>query len=158
MMPCMERAIADGLEAVSKTAPRPAGAGRAGSSAPAPGPVAEPAAVLAVGAPAGLGIACVDRGVPPGTLPRSLLSIARSELDFKLVDLVPLSVGSLALPYREQLVQALTGGNGLGGRVHGGIIPDVPEVRASSRQRDAGGAQCPTPPTPSGILSRGPGL
>src|SRR6266850_7042749 len=126
---------------------------------PAPsGPVAEPAAVLAVGAAAGLGIARGDRGVPPGTLPRSLLSIARSELDLELVDLVPLSVGSLPLRYREQLLQALTGGNGLGGRVHGGIIPDVPGVRAASGQRDAGGAQCPMPPTPSGILPRGPGL
>src|SRR5712671_5201740 len=131
---------------------------RTGSSAPAPGSVAEPAAVLSVGAAAGLGIARGDRGVPSGTLPRRLLSIARSEFDFKLVDLVPLSVGSLPLRYREQLLQALTGGNRLGGRVHGGIIPDVPEVRAASGRRDAGGAQCPMPPTSNGIFSRGPGL
>jgi len=110
---------------VSKTAPYPAGAGWPRISAPAPGPIAESATVLAVGAAAGLGIARGDRGVPPGTLPRRLLSIARSELDLKLVDLVPLSVGSLPLRYREQLLQALTGGNGLLRRVHGGIIADV---------------------------------
>src|SRR6267142_4760144 len=138
--------------------PPSSGSRPAGSSASAPGPVAEPAAVLAVGAAAGLGIARGDRGVPPGTLPRRVLSIARSELDLALVDLVPLSVGSLPLRYREQLLQALTGGNGLGGRVHGGIIPDVPGVRAASGQRDAGGAQCPMPPTPNGIFSHGPGL
>src|SRR6266850_4928208 len=121
--------------------PCPAGAGRPGSSASAPGPVAEPAAVLAVGAAAaGLGIARGDRGVPPGTLPRRVLSIARSELDLELIELVPLGFGALPLRYREQLLQALTGGNRLGGRVHGGIISDVPEVRAAGR-RDAGGAQ-----------------
>src|SRR5260370_39452415 len=139
-MPCMERALTDGLGLVSKTAPYPAGAGRPGSSAPATGSIAEPATVLAVRAAAGLGIARGDRGVPPGTLPRSLLSIARSELDLELVDLVPLSVGSLPLRYREQLLQALTGGNSLGGRVHGGIIPEVPGVpRATGQQQARGG-------------------
>ena len=67
--------------------------------------------------------------VPPGALVRSLLAIARGELDFKLVDLVPLGFGSLALRYREQLLQALTRGNGLLRRVHGGIIAHVPEPR-----------------------------
>jgi hypothetical protein len=69
--------------------------------------------------------------VPPGALLWSLLSIARGELDFKLIDLVPLSFGSLPLRYREQLLQALTGGNWLRG-IHGGIIADVPEPRAVS--------------------------
>src|SRR3979490_349191 len=128
------------VELVSKTAPCPAGAGRPGSSASAPGSIAEPAAVLPVGAAAGLGIARGDRGVPPGTLPRRLLSIARGELDLELIELVPLGFGALSLRYREQLLQALTGGNRLGWRVHGGIISDVPEVRAAGR-RDAGGAQ-----------------
>src|SRR5258706_4159761 len=159
MVPGREGAVSGGGVLVSKTAAYPAGADGGGSWARARGAIADPATVLAVrAAAAGLGIALGDRGVPPGTLPRRLLSIARSELDLELVDLVPLSVGSLPLRYREQLVQALTGGNGLGGRVHGGIIPDVPEVRAASGQRDAGGEQCPMPPTPSGILSRGPGL
>src|SRR5229473_2518194 len=129
---------------------------RTGSSAPAPGSVAEPAAVLSVGAAAGLGIARGDRGVPPGTLARRLLSIAQSELDLKLVDLVPLSVGSLPLRYREQLLQALTGRNRLRGRVHSGIIPDVPEVRAPSgaARRRRGQYRRPL----NGLLSRGPGL
>jgi hypothetical protein len=38
-----------------------------------------------------------------------------------------LGFGSLPLRYREQLLQALTGGNGLLGGIHGGIIADVPE-------------------------------
>src|SRR5439155_8904376 len=62
--------------------------------------------------------------VPPGALLRIVRSIARSELDFKLVELVPLSVGTLPLRYREQLLQALAGGNRLG-PVHGGIIPSL---------------------------------
>ena len=70
--------------------------------------------------------------VPPGALLRSLLPIARGELDFKLIDLVPLGFGSLPLRYREQLLQALTRGNGLLRGVHGGIIADVPEPRAVS--------------------------
>src|SRR5258706_12584154 len=157
MVPGREGAVSGGGVLVSKTAAYPAGGGRGGSSAPATGSIAEPATVLAVrAAAAGLGIALGDRGVPPGTLPRRLLSIARSELDLELVDLVPLSVGSRPLRYPEQLVQALTGGNGLGGRVHGGIIPDVPEVRAASGQRDAGGAQYPRPPAPNGTLLGAP--
>src|SRR5260221_1520999 len=124
-MPCMERALTDGLGLVSKIAPYPAGAGRPRSSAPATGSIAKPATVLAVRAAAGLGIARGDRGVPPGTLPRRLLSIARSELDLELIQLVPLGVGSLPLRYGEQLLQALAGGNGLR-LVYGGIFPTVP--------------------------------
>jgi hypothetical protein len=91
---------------------------------------AEPASILAVWTAApGPGIAGVGRGVPTGALLRSVLSIARGELDFKLIDLVPLGLGSLPLGYREQLLQALAGGNGLLRRVHGGIIADVPELR-----------------------------
>ena len=63
--------------------------------------------------------------VPPGALVRSLLPIARSELDFKLIDLVPLGLGSLPLRYREQFLQALARGNGLLRCVHGAIIADV---------------------------------
>ena len=85
---------------------------------------AEAASILAVWAAAGPGIAGVVRGVPPGTLLRIVRSIARSELDFKLVELVPLSVSTLPLRYREQLLKALAGGNRLG-PVHGGIIPSL---------------------------------
>jgi hypothetical protein len=49
-----------------------------------------------------------------------------------------LGFGSLPLRYREQFLQALTGGNGLLRGIHGGIIPDVPEPR-SQGPRDAGG-------------------
>src|SRR6185295_18004590 len=70
------------------------------------------------------GIAARVRRVPPGALIRSVLPIARSELDFKLVELVPLSVGTLPFWYREQLLKALARGNRLG-PVHGGIIPSL---------------------------------
>jgi hypothetical protein len=72
------------------------------------------------------------RGVPPGAMLRRLLPIARSELDFKLIELVPLGFGSLPLRYREQFLQALTGGNGLLRGIHGGIIADVPGPRVAS--------------------------
>jgi len=65
---------------------------------------AEAASILAVWAAAGPGIAGVVRGVPPGALLRIVRSITRSELDFKLVELVPLSVGALSLWYGEQLL------------------------------------------------------
>ena len=70
-------------------------------------------------------------GVPPSAVLRCLLSIARSELDFKLIELIPLGFGSLPLRYREQFLQALTRGNGLLRGIHGGIIADVPEPRVA---------------------------
>src|SRR5437899_6535828 len=124
MTVCMETAMADGLKFRIEGASLSKGIGRQAISAPAPGLLAEPASVLAVWTAAGPWIAGVARGVPPGAVLRSVLSIARSELDFKLVELVPLSVGTLPLRYREQRLQALAGGNRLGS-VHGGIIPSL---------------------------------
>jgi hypothetical protein len=126
MTVCMETAMADGLEFRIEEGSLSKGAGRPASSAPAPGLFAEPASILAVLAAAGPGIAGGGRGVPPGAVLRILLAITRSELDFKLVELVPLSVGTLPLRYREQLLKALPGGNRLG-PVHGGIIPSLPK-------------------------------
>jgi hypothetical protein len=60
--------------------------------------------------------------VSPSALVRRLRSIGGRELDFKLVNLIPLGVGSPALRYREQLLQASAGGHRLW-RVHAGIIP-----------------------------------
>src|SRR5882672_1262252 len=128
MTVCME--TADGSQFGSKTAPCPTGAGWEEGSAPAPGFIAEPAALLAMRIAAGP--PRCRRGVPPGAVLRCLLSIARSELDFKLIELVPLGFGSLPLRYREQFLQALTGGNGLLRGIHGGIIADVPEPRVAS--------------------------
>src|SRR6266568_2790957 len=122
-MACMQ--TADSSQFVSKTAPYPAGGRRQEGSAPAPGLVAEPATLLAVRVAAGPGMTRGVGDVPPGALVRSLLPIARSELDFKLIDLVPLGLGSLPLRYREQFLQALAGGNGLLRCVHGAIIDDV---------------------------------
>src|SRR6267378_5090834 len=122
MTVCMETPMADGLEFRIEDGSLSRGTGRP-ISAPAPGLLAEPASILAVWAAAGPGIAGVVGRVPPA-LVRSVLSIARSELDFELVQLVPLGVGALPLRYREQLLKALAGGNRLG-PVHGGIIPSL---------------------------------
>src|SRR6266480_3992615 len=122
MTVCMGTAIADGLE-FSFRRQLPVLGSRPATSAPAPGLLAEPASILAVWTAAGPWIAGVVGRVPPA-LVRSVLSIARSELDFELVELVPLSVGALPLRYREQLLKALAGGNRLG-PVHGGIIPSL---------------------------------
>jgi len=127
----MEAETADGMGFRIEDGSRSKGAVRPATSAPAPGLFAEPASILAVWAAAGPGIAGGGLGVPPGALLRSFLSIARGELDFKLVDLVPLGFGSLPLRYREQLLQALTRGNGLLRRVHAGIIAHVPGPRVA---------------------------
>src|ERR1700716_923750 len=98
MTVCME--TADGSQFGSKAAaPCPTGAGGEEGSAPAPGFIAEPAALLAMRVAAGPPRCRGD--VPPGALLRCLLSIARSELDFKLIELVPLGFGSLPFRYRE---------------------------------------------------------
>ncbi|TMH39568.1 MAG: hypothetical protein E6H56_11680 [Betaproteobacteria bacterium] len=123
MTVCMETAMADGLEFRIEGASLSKGIGRQAISAPAPGLLAEPASILPVWTAAGPWIAGVARGVPPALL-RSVLSISRSELDFKLIELVPLSVGTLPLRYREQLLEALAGGNRLG-PVHGRHYPIV---------------------------------
>src|SRR5256885_4137527 len=105
---------------------------RPASSAPASGLLAEPASILAVWTAAGPGVAGIVGSVPPGALVRIILPIARRELDFKLVELVPLSVGALPLRYREQLLKALAGGNRLG-LVHGGIIPSLRKTPPGGR-------------------------
>src|SRR5882762_2048156 len=122
MTVCMETAMADGLEfSFLKTAA--VRGSRPATAAPPPGLLAEPASILAVWAAAGPGIAGVVGRVPPA-LVRSVLSIARRELDCELVQLVPLGVGTLPLRYREQLLKALAGGNRLG-PVHGRHYPIV---------------------------------
>ena len=62
------------------------------------------------------------RGVSPSALIRSLLAIGGRELDFKLMDFIPLSISSLALRYRQKLLQASAGRHRLW-CMHGGIIP-----------------------------------
>ena len=44
------------------------------------------------------------RGVSPSALLQRLLPIGRGELDFKLMDLIPLLVSALALRYRQKLL------------------------------------------------------
>src|SRR5260221_14473397 len=103
MTVCMEAATAEGWGFRIDDGSRSRGAVRPAPSARALGLFAEPASILAVWAAAGPGIAGGGLGVPPGALLRSFLSIARGELDFKLVDLVPLGLGSLPLRYSDQL-------------------------------------------------------
>src|ERR1700693_1978301 len=61
------------------------------------------------------------RGVSPSALLRSLLAIGGRELDFKLMDLIPLSISALTLRYRQKLLQASAGGHRLW-RMHSGHI------------------------------------
>jgi hypothetical protein len=53
------------------------------------------------------------RSVSPSALVERLLSIGGRELNFKLMDLIPLGVSSLALRYRQKLLQASAGGHSL---------------------------------------------
>ena len=68
------------------------------------------------------------RGVSPSALLRSLLAIGGRELDFKLMDLIPLSISALTLRYRQKLLQASAGGHRLW-CVHGGIIPSFDKCK-----------------------------
>src|SRR4030095_1149915 len=72
------------------------------------------------------------RSVSPSALVQRLLSIGGRELNFKLMNLIPLGVSSPALRYREKLLQASAGGHRLWFG-HGGIIPSfdsaVPPAR-----------------------------
>ena len=64
------------------------------------------------------------RSVSPSALIQRLLSIGRRELNFKRMNLIPLGVSSLGLPYRQKLLQATLGGNRLWCS-HGDIIPSL---------------------------------
>jgi hypothetical protein len=76
------------------------------------------------------------KGVLPSALLQSLLSIGGRKLDFKLMDLIPLGISSLALRYRQKLLQATVGGNRLW-CIHGNIIPSFD--RGSPARREAAG-------------------
>ena len=76
------------------------------------------------------------RGVSPSALLRSLLTIGGRELDFKLMDLIPLGISSLTLRYRQKLLQATVGGNRWW-CIHGEIIPSF--NRCSPAKREAAG-------------------
>jgi len=73
------------------------------------------------------------RGVSPSALIRSLLAIGGRELDFKLMDFIPLSISSLALRYRQKLLQASAGGHRLW-RMHSSIIPSLGRCRPAGRE------------------------
>ena len=76
------------------------------------------------------------RGVSPSALLRSLLTVGGRELDFKLMDLIPLGISSLTLRYRQEFLQTTTGRHRLW-CVHGDIISSFD--RCSSAGREAAG-------------------
>ena len=76
------------------------------------------------------------RGVSPSALLRSLLAIGGRELDFKLMDLIPLGISSPTLRYRQKLLQATAGRHRLWCR-HDDIISSFD--RCSPAGREAAG-------------------
>jgi len=62
-----------------------------------------------------------NRSAPLSAPLRGVFSIPGSQVDFELINLVPLGVGSLAIRYLKKLLQALTGRNRLRS-IHGWII------------------------------------
>ena len=76
------------------------------------------------------------RGVSPSALLRSLLAIGGRELDFKLMDLIPLGISSSTLRYRQKLLQASAGRHRLW-CMHGDIISSF--GRCSPAGREAAG-------------------
>jgi len=73
-------------------------------------------------------------GVSPSALLRSRLAIGGRELDFKLMDLIPLGISSLTLRYRQKLLQASAGGHRLW-CMHGRIIPLLDKSRLTDHRR-----------------------
>ena len=70
---------------------------------------------------AGFGMTAGCSAVPPNALLRSALSISGSQLDLKLIELIPLGVSALSVRNRQKLLQAGTRGNRLW-LIHGRII------------------------------------
>jgi hypothetical protein len=83
------------------------------------------------------------RDVSPSALRRSRFAIAGRELDFKLMDLIPLGVSSLTLRYRQKFLQASAGRQRLW-CIHDDIISSFGRSRTAGREA----VGCPT----SGIL------
>jgi hypothetical protein len=76
------------------------------------------------------------RGISPSALLRSLLAIGGRELNFKLMDLIPLGVSSPTLRYRQKFLQATAGRHRLW-CMHGDIISSF--GRCSPAGREAAG-------------------
>ncbi len=85
------------------------------------------------------------RGLSPSALLRSLLAIGGRELDFKLMDLIPLGISSPTLRYRQKFLQATAGRRRLW-CIHGDIIPSL-ERCSPARQKAAGRYDVGCPPS-----------
>ena len=90
------------------------------------------------------------RGVSPSALVQRLRSIGGRKRNFKLMDLVPLGVGSPTLRYRQKLLQASAGGSRLG-CVHGGIIPSFDKCSPASACQTSGGHDAATTFRPNSV-------
>jgi len=73
------------------------------------------------------------RGVSPSALLRSLLTIGGRELDFKLMDRIPLGISSLTLRYRQKFLQATAGRRRLW-CMHGDIISSFGRCSPAGRE------------------------
>jgi hypothetical protein len=94
------------------------------------------------------------RSVSASALVQRLRSIGGRELNFKLMNLIPLGVSSPALRYREKLLQARAGGRRLWCG-HGGIIPSFGKCSPASTRRTSGGH---AKPERLSMVRRRPGL
>ena len=93
--------------------------------------------LFALRAAAGFRMTGGDHGaVSPSALIRSLLTIGGRELDFKLMDLIPLGISSLTLRYRQKFLQATAERHRLW-CMHGDIISSF--RRCSRAGREAAG-------------------
>jgi hypothetical protein len=72
-------------------------------------------------------------GVSPSALRRNLLAIGGRELDFKLMDLIPLDISALILRYRQKRFQTTAGGHRLS-CIHGDIIPSFGRRSPAGRE------------------------
>ena len=90
--------------------------------------------LLTLRAAAGLGTTGGGyRGVSRKALLRRLLAIGGRELDFKLMDLIPLGIRSLTLRYRQKFLQATAGRHRLW-CMHGDIISSFGRCSRAGRE------------------------
>jgi hypothetical protein len=78
----------------------------------------------------GLVAGCRRLTLPPYVRVRGVLPVGRRQLDFELVDFIPLFVGSLALRYREEFLQTAAGREGFR-CIHGSILASFQRRRTA---------------------------
>jgi hypothetical protein len=86
------------------------------------------------------------RNISPNALVQRVLSIGGREVDFKVMDLIPLGVSSPAFRYRQKLLQASAWGFRLW-CVHGCIISSFDKRSPANTERTGGGHARQSPNT-----------